>query len=78
MYPNPTSDIVNIQFALATSEVITIDLMDLSGRIISSKNLGVQQGFMNTQLNLDRNASGTYIVRINAGSNFSNHRVVLR
>ena len=67
VYPNPSSEAVNINFTLAESSNITLELTDFSGRKIFSKNFqNLAIGENNIVLNeaVSALASGMYIVHI--------------
>ena len=61
MYPNPANDYLNFN---STVRVNTIQIFDLSGREIVSKNVEGTSG--NIQLNIN---GGVYVVQINSEDN---------
>jgi hypothetical protein len=58
IYPNPISNIVNIQFD--KSEIYQVEVMDITGRIIYSNQVSEQ----NVQINTAAWAAGLYAVTI--------------
>ncbi|MBP6047961.1 MAG: alkaline phosphatase D family protein [Chitinophagales bacterium] len=67
-YPNPFIDRVTIQFNVATSEKIEVNLVDLSGKILKQEFFGhLTKGLYNKTIHLDGLASGAYnlVVRSN-------------
>jgi hypothetical protein len=63
-YPNPATDVVNIQFYSEESDKYVVRILDLSGRTIY-----MEEGFSNTgensqQLNVSDLASGIYYVEL--------------
>ncbi|HRB67465.1 MAG TPA: alkaline phosphatase D family protein, partial [Chitinophagales bacterium] len=60
-YPNPFIDRVTIQFNVATSEKIEVNLVDLSGKILKQEFFGhLTKGLYNKTIHLDGLASGAY------------------
>lgn len=58
VYPNPTSDFLKIN---SESKVVSVDVFDLSGKNVNAK-------FDGTAVDVQALAKGTYMVRINLGS----------
>lgn len=64
-YPNPTANEVSINFGLATGSKVTIDVCDLTGKVISTNELGtLTQGNHTSKLNVADLASGVYMYSI--------------
>lgn len=68
VYPNPIENVATFEYDLHNSETITIDLVDISGRIIKAiENKSLKSaGNYKIQLNLEGLNSGLYFIRINA------------
>ena len=60
VYPNPTSELVTIHFS-APKKNLVYSLSDLTGRMLESKTLSTTE----TNINLKKYASGTYLLKIN-------------
>ena len=72
VYPNPTSDIVNIKFTDATNA--TISVMSLSGReVMTSVVNGTQASFSTEGL-----SNGVYVIKVSNGTNIQMTKVVIR
>jgi len=67
VYPNPTSDKLNITFFLSETENVTTVLYDQQGRIINSINHGSFNGNNTININTEGLSSGIYFVRLIAG-----------
>jgi PKD repeat protein len=63
IFPNPFTDIVNIDLNNNTNRVTTIDIIDYSGRVILQKQKQSVNGKL--QLNLTELKRGFYFIRIN-------------
>lgn len=69
IYPNPTADFVQIK----NNQIITqIELLDFSGKVISSKNSQSLQD----QLDLTSYPKGIYILRINSKGKTTTHKII--
>jgi len=61
LYPNPTTDILNIAYGLNKSMDTRIEIYDVNGRIIHIENLGlVTEGTHSTTINTNNFAKGNY------------------
>ncbi len=69
LYPNPTNGNVNIAFNTGKDEEVSLQVMDISGRLIQTENIGkVQAGDVNYTFNTQSLNSGVYLVNINGTS----------
>ncbi len=76
MYPNPTFGLLNVKFqgeAVPTSLQIT----DLSGKVIYHQVLNQFDGYYDQQLNLNGTTPGTYILTVQQGDKALSKKVVL-
>ena len=62
MYPNPTSDILNIQLQSTGSYTTVLDIKNILGQVILSTEISVQKGVVEIPINVTNFVSGTYIV----------------
>ena len=79
IYPNPTSDILNIEYTLTEATAVNISIHDVQGRLISLlEPVEQDSGNQRTILNLDNYglAIGVYLVRIEAGERIQWFRVM--
>jgi len=66
VYPNPSTGLINIQYSLQHPSEVIVNVIDLFGRIITKKSFGKREAGEHTDvLNLEDQASGTYLLRIN-------------
>ncbi len=67
--PNPVRNQLNVNFQLAKSTEVTIEIRDMSGRLIgtvaNAREFGA--GKHNVQFNMTGNAAGSYIITVSAG-----------
>jgi len=70
IYPNPASDIVNIEINSKVNEEAIFTILDLQGRIISNVNKPLIKGSQTIHFNTNELSNGFYFVRVSVG-NFS-------
>jgi len=68
VYPNPAKDNLNISFNSSFSGNYTIDVVDLSGKRLSSQTTQIKQGDNKVLINLKAFAPGTYVLQISNGT----------
>lgn len=77
IFPNPATDLLAIQINGLVKEDVSIDLMDLSGRMIESKK--INKGQTICYFDVQTIYSGTYIVKIsNSNQNLTRKVVITR
>lgn len=65
IYPNPTTDRINLKFDLKKATTLNIQLFDQAGRALKTMNLGQQStGVQTLEMNLEGWAPGIYYCRI--------------
>jgi tetrahydromethanopterin S-methyltransferase subunit F len=65
IYPNPTSSTSTVEFNLVNASEVTISITDLSGKIVSERNLGqLNAGANATEINTTSFNAGVYYVTI--------------
>ena len=67
VFPNPVSDLLNINLELEEKEDISISILDAQGRIHQSIILNNVSNNYNETLNLQNMSSGTYFVQLRIG-----------
>ena len=67
IYPNPTSSISTVEFNLVNASEATISITDLSGKIVSERNLGqLNAGANATEINTTSFNAGIYYVTVSS------------
>lgn len=69
VYPNPVQDKLNIALYTSASEKVTINITDLTGKVVTSRIFESVQGDNNIQFATSNLAKGTYLIKVNAGNN---------
>ncbi|MEO8589750.1 MAG: T9SS type A sorting domain-containing protein [Flavobacteriales bacterium] len=82
MYPNPNrGDQLYLSLDAVEESVLTVsvDIFDLTGKRVSARTIAVNDGFINTVLDLDGDmANGMYMVNITAGTQHFTERLVIQ
>jgi membrane-associated protease RseP (regulator of RpoE activity) len=75
-FPNPTYGMLNIKFE-AEAIPTTVRIIDISGRVVYTKNLPQFGGSFNEQANLSSQKAGNYVLNIEQGGKVYTKAVVL-
>ncbi len=76
VFPNPTKGELNVEMIFDQTEKVTIDLVDMAGRIVFSKEL---ESSVDHKTLLDMRAlpDGIYLMKIKAGKGFVTRKIML-
>ena len=74
VFPSVTDGIITVSFPAPLTEAAQIEVRDMSGRLVQSTNLG--EGMTQTLIDLNEEADGFYLVRVNAGLQVATEMVV--
>ena len=74
VFPNPTSEIVNIEFDTPTDEEITLYLLDAQGKLVKTDK--IESATTNKQINMQDLPSGLYYLRLMQGKLVNVYKVV--
>lgn len=77
VYPNPNNGEFTLQFNASKKQNVDVELIDVQGRIISTKKLGEITGLHSERFNTAV-ASGLYLLKVKTGEGQSLHRVIIR
>ena len=70
LYPNPVNDILNLQIFAQSNEEVSIEMFDVTGKIVSSGILAVNKGLNTQRMNVQDITDGVYFVKLtSAGMN---------
>jgi len=82
MYPNPNHGdqlLVSLSHVAEGVRTVSMDILDLTGKRVSTRTIAVQDGFVKTSLDLNGElASGLYMVNITAGDKTYTERLVIQ
>ncbi len=76
LFPNPNNGSFNVQLKADVSNNIEIEVYDLSGRQIFNKSFA-NKSFFNENINLDKIATGIYLVNIKNGKKIETRKIIV-
>jgi sugar lactone lactonase YvrE len=76
VFPNPTNDVLNVDFEVKKSQSITIQFYSMDGKLLLQKPLGKRQGEQAETLNVSSLSSGQYLMVI-IGEEFAVNKKVM-
>lgn len=74
--PNPTNDLMMIKFNSASSEMITINVMDISGRIIKEMNFSPVIGENEIKVPTEELSQGMYLLNVSSSKENRTVRII--
>jgi hypothetical protein len=78
VYPNPASEIINVDFESVTKEDVQLQLTDMSGRTLITKSVNSIEGFNHHTLDISKLAKGVYMLNLKSADNIFSVRVVVQ
>jgi hypothetical protein len=79
VFPNPATDALNISFDLKNNSNARVEMIDVTGRMVSSSDFGkLNKGTYNEKINIDNLTPGMYMLKIITGENQISKKVVIR
>ena len=78
IYPNPVSDVAIISFMLETSGSVSVQVFDLSGRLITTIANGLfPAGHYQMEWDASNVIEGLYIIRMSAGEYLLTEKILV-
>ena len=77
LYPNPTSDMTTIKLGLIENEAVSIQILDINGKIVAQKSYGELSGEINLPITTSMMEAGVYVVHVTVGQTISTSRLVV-
>jgi len=77
LFPNPTTDRVVVQFFVTQNTDIIIELVDLNGKILETREIKAVSGYYSQVLNTINYASGIYSVRIRSKESVVTEKLII-
>ena len=79
VYPNPAKEKIAVDFTLKAETTVVIELTDLSGKVISSKNLGsTKAGNHSVEIPTAALSNGVYVLKLTSNGEISSHKVIIQ
>lgn len=76
IYPNPTRDLVSVEFDAKGEGVYSLEVIDLQGRTLHSRAVSATEGRNVFSLDLSAQASGMYLIRLTGAGINETSRIV--
>jgi hypothetical protein len=68
LYPNPSSGLFNLEMMINIADAYTIDVTDVLGQVVYTKNISGFSGSYKTTLDLQDHAKGVYVISLMAST----------
>ena len=78
LYPNPTNDIVNIDFTLENSSTVSIRLTNLQGQVIHQIKMDGISGLQTATLDISDQSSGMYFITVTSDDGSFTEKIMKR
>ena len=78
IYPNPSSDIFNIEFSSIRKQTLNIRIYNSLGKNILEDHLNDFSGSYNQKFNLKYSAKGVYFLEITTNQGIINKKLILK
>lgn len=78
IYPNPTEGLLTMTLDMRQSDVLNVNLFDISGRSVYSQAVNAATGTSQHLLDLSGTAKGIYLLRANGANGTLTQKVILR
>jgi hypothetical protein len=79
VYPNPATDKVKVRFYLKENSITLMEMMDATGKLVSSNSLGQRSaGVHETELNFENESSGIYFVKLKVRGTEKTMKVIIK
>ena len=66
IYPNPSSDMVNMSLMLSADEKMTVNISDLQGRLINTYRYNLNRGMNNISIEISNLETGSYLMSVSS------------
>lgn len=76
LFPNPVNDVLQINLSLSKAQSITIEMVDVSGRVLYTRAKNAAVGDVNEKVDVRNFPKGTYLIKIN-GENVSETKKIV-
>jgi len=64
VFPNPASSTVNLQYSPAATGKLSYRLMDMAGKVVSSKEVPVDMAVVREEINISQLAAANYLLEV--------------
>ena len=78
VYPNPANTTATVSFDVANGAEVSVNVTDLSGKVVYANNLGSVKGAQKVTLNTEALTSGVYMVNVTMNGAVSTKKLVVK
>ena len=78
VYPNPANTNATVSFSLNKEAAVSINVTDLSGKVVYMNTLGTVNGTQSVNVTTDALKSGVYMVNVTVDGNVSTQKLIVR
>jgi len=78
VYPNPASDVINLELINLYNDVVSYEIYDVRGTLVESKNIGVISDQTQQTIYVANLATGLYLLQVNVGDEIETLRVTVK
>jgi thiol-disulfide isomerase/thioredoxin len=78
IYPNPAAEMTNVKIGLTEAAVVSMEIIDINGRVVATRNYGMLNGEMILPVNTADLASGIYMVNVRVGDHTESRRLIVQ
>lgn len=77
IYPNPSNSTITVKYLLEAPEDITFEIIDVSGKIVCSREIKEKtSGIISLDINISNLSQGFYICTLHVGENVISQRII--
>ena len=78
VYPNPASNVVTVDFTLAKDEQVQLNIVDITGKVIFSNNIGNRDtGLHSEMIDCSKLSSGLYFVNMKTNTQNKTAKIII-
>lgn len=77
MYPNPADEMTLVRIDLQNASEVSMKVLDINGKIVTSNNYGMLQGAYNLPINISHLSSGIYLVSIQVANEIKTLKLIV-
>jgi hypothetical protein len=77
IFPNPSAETVHVNLNLKSEQHITIEVLDVIGKLMVSQDLGILQGETKQVISVNGIAKGTYFLRVNTNNGIEVKKLII-
>ncbi len=77
VYPNPVKDYLNIEFMSDENQNASLQMLDLAGKLIVSRDIGCVDGLNKSTINVSKLARGVYFIEVTTQHKLGRKKVII-